>query len=121
MLIGLDVPFNECLKKVLSESTFSGRFKERTMNAKVFSQRFNKELTLLGFPGELDKKIKAVADTFGVTRYLANAMIFGDVLPPEEHLNNIARILEVCPKWLSGKTDKRKDSAHRELTEDACV
>ena len=80
------------------------------MNVKVFSQRFNRELALLGLPEELTEKIKAVSKVFGVTRHLANAMIFGHVLPPEEQLNHIAQILEVTPQWLSGATERRKST-----------
>ena len=80
------------------------------MNSKVFSQRFNRELSVLGFPEELTEKIKAVSKVFGVTRHLANAMIFGNLLPPEEQLNHIAQILEVCPQWLSGATERRKST-----------
>ena len=80
------------------------------MNAKVFSQRFNRELALLGFPEELTEKIKAVSKVFGVTRHLANAMIFGHVLPSEEQLNHIAQILEVTPQWLGGTTERLKST-----------
>lgn len=78
------------------------------MNSKVFSQRFNRELALLGFPEELSEKTKAVAKVFAVTRHLANAMIFGHILPNAEKLDNIAEILEVCPQWLGGATDRKK-------------
>lgn len=78
------------------------------MNSKVFSQRFNLELSILGFPEELSEKIKAVAKVFGVTRHLANAMIFGHLLPSLDQLDKIAQILEVCPQWLSGATDRKK-------------
>ena len=78
------------------------------MNSKVFSQRFNRELSLLGFPEDLSEKIKAVAKVFGVTRHLANAMIFGHMLPSVEQLDKIAKVLEVCPQWLSGATDRKK-------------
>lgn len=78
------------------------------MNSKVFSQRFNRELSLLGFPEDLSEKIKAVAKVFGVTRHLANAMIFGHMLPSAEQLDKIAKVLEVCPQWLSGATDRKK-------------
>lgn len=87
------------------------------MNSKVFSQRFNRELALLDFPEELQEKIKAVSKVFNVTRHLANAMIFGNALPPEEKLDNIARILEVCPQWLGGKTDRKKAYAWKESVE----
>ena len=80
------------------------------MNSKVFAQRFNRELSLLDFPEELTEKIKAVAKVFGVSRHLANAMIFGHMLPPDEELNRIALILEVCPEWLSGRTERRKST-----------
>ena len=80
------------------------------MNSKVFSQRFNRELASLDFPEELTEKIKAVAKVFGVSRHMANAMIFGHILPPEEQLNKIAQIFEVCPEWLSGKTERRKST-----------
>lgn len=80
------------------------------MNSKVFSQRFNRELAVLGFPEELTEKIKAVSKVFGVTRHLANAMIFGHILPAEEQLNKIAQILEVCPQWLGGATERRKST-----------
>lgn len=78
------------------------------MSSKVFSQRFNRELSLLDFPEELTEKIKAVAKVFGVTRHMANAMIFGQLTPNDEQLNKISQILEVCPEWLSGRTERRK-------------
>lgn len=90
------------------------------MNTKTFSQRFNREIALLGFPDELSEKIKAVAKVFGVTRHLANAMIFGHVLPSKEQLNHIAEILEVCPNWLGGATERKKayPTAKEKETED---
>lgn len=88
------------------------------MNSKVFSQRFNRELSLLGFPEDLLDKTKAVAKVFSVTRHLANAMIFGHVLPSLEQLDKIAEILEVCPKWLSGQTDRKKAYPGREAIEE---
>lgn len=78
------------------------------MNSKTFSQRFNRELSLLGFPDDLTEKTKAVAKVFGVSRHLANSMLFGYSLPNIEQLNRIAEILEVCPAWLSGQTERRK-------------
>ena len=80
------------------------------MSSKVFAQRFNRELSTLDFPEELTEKIKAVAKVFGVTRHMANSLIFGQILPAEELLNNIAQILEVCPEWLSGQTERRKST-----------
>lgn len=88
------------------------------MNSKVFSQRFNRELSLLGFPEELSEKIKAVAKVFGVTRHLANGMIFGQALPSVKDLDKIAEVLEVCPHWLSGATDKKKAYVGKEETEE---
>lgn len=87
------------------------------MNSKVFSQRFNRELSLLGFPEELAEKTKAVSKVFGVTRHLANAMIFGHLLPNSEQLDKIAEVLEVCPQWLSGTTDRKKAYPGKEITE----
>ncbi len=87
------------------------------MNSKIFSQRFNRELLVLGLPDDLNEKTKAVAKVFGVTRHLANAMIFGHVLPSNEQLDKIAAILEVCPQWLSGATDRKKAYPARETTE----
>jgi hypothetical protein len=87
------------------------------MNSKVFSQRFNRELAALGFPEDLTEKTKAVSKVFGVTRHLANSMIFGHVLPEQDQLSKIAEILEVCPKWLSGATDRKKAYTGKE-TED---
>lgn len=80
------------------------------MNSKVFAQRFNRELASLDFPEELTEKIKAVAKVFDVSRHMANAMIFGQIAPSEEQLNAIAQTLEVCPDWLSGKTERRKST-----------
>lgn len=87
------------------------------MNSKVFSQRFNRELSVLGFPDELAEKTKAVAKVFGVTRHLANAMIFGHILPIPDQLDKIAEILEVCPQWLGGKTDRKKAYPNRETVD----
>ena len=60
------------------------------MNSKTFSQRFNRELSLIGFPDDLNEKTKAVAKVFGVSRHLANAMLFGYSLPSIEQLDKIA-------------------------------
>lgn len=84
------------------------------MNNKLFSQRFNRELSMLGFPEELAEKTKAVSKVFGVTRHLANAMLFGHLLPSNEQLDKIAEVLEICPEWLSGETDKKKAYQCRE-------
>ena len=87
------------------------------MNSKVFSQRFNRELATLGFPEELTEKIKAVSKVFDISRHLANSFIFGHLLPEHEQLDKIASILEVCPQWLSGATDKKKTYTVREVAE----
>ncbi|HAF87026.1 MAG TPA: hypothetical protein DCG13_00520 [Legionellales bacterium] len=84
------------------------------MNCKTFSQRFNRELTLSGFPEKPSEKTAAIVKVFKVKRHLANGMIFGELLPSEEQLDNIAAILEVCPKWLGGKTDKKKGYSNRD-------
>lgn len=88
------------------------------MNRKVFSQRFNRELALLDFPEDLAEKIKAVAKVFDVSRHLANALIFGHMLPENGQLDKIAKILEVCPQWLGGMTDRKKPYPSREVSED---
>jgi hypothetical protein len=85
------------------------------MNSKVFSQRFNRELALLGFPEELTEKTKAVSKVFKVTRHLANSFIFGYMLPNSNQLNEIAAILEVCPEWLGGTTNRKKAYAGKEM------
>lgn len=87
------------------------------MNSKVFSQRFNRELSSLGFPEDINEKVKAISKVFGVTRHLANSMIFGHTLPPHEQLDKIAEILEVCPQWLSGISDRKKAYPGRETEE----
>ncbi|MFI4962560.1 MAG: hypothetical protein ACHP6H_01740 [Legionellales bacterium] len=87
------------------------------MNSKMFSQRFNRELSALGFPDELTEKTKAVSKVFGVTRHLANSMIFGHALPDMAKLDTIAQILEVCPQWLGGATDRKKAYPERETAD----
>lgn len=87
------------------------------MNSKVFSQRFNRELSMLGFPEDLTEKIKAVSKVFGISRHLANSLIFGHLLPEKEQLHKIAAILEVCPQWLSGATDRKKAYQSVEVAE----
>ena len=89
------------------------------MNSKVFSQRFNRELALLGFPDDVNEKTKAVAKVFGLTRHLANAMLFGHVLPSPQQIDKIAEILEVCPQWLSGNSNRKKAYQTKEATEKA--
>ncbi|MBI2785538.1 MAG: hypothetical protein HYX60_04200 [Legionella longbeachae] len=87
------------------------------MNSKVFSQRFNRELAALGFPEDLTEKIKAVSKVFSVSRHLANSLIFGHILPETTQLDKIAEILEVCPQWLSGATDRKKTYPSREVAD----
>ena len=89
------------------------------MNCKTFSQRFNRELLGMYLPEELNEKTKAVVKVFGVTRHLAHAMLFGQQMPSEEVLEKIAEILEVCPRWLSGESEKRKTYLEREKLDSA--
>lgn len=77
-------------------------------NSKVFYERFNRELSLLGLPEDKNEKTKAIAKVFNVTRHLANEMIFGRLPASQEQLNRIAEVLEVCPRWLGGASDKKK-------------
>lgn len=84
------------------------------MDTKVFSERFNRELTSLDLPDESADKIKAVSKVFDISRHLANALILGHLLPSEEQLDRIADVLEVCPQWLSGNSDKKKAYARQE-------
>lgn len=88
------------------------------MNSKVFSQRFNREIALMGLPEDLNEKTKAVSKVFGVTRHLANAMIFGHAVLNESQLDKIAQTLEVCPMWLSGQTERRKAYPGKEVAEE---
>jgi hypothetical protein len=44
-------------------------------------------------------------------------MIFGHVLPDTERLDKIAEILEVCPQWLGGATDRKKAYTGRETAD----
>lgn len=85
------------------------------MNLKLFAQRFNRELALLDFPDELHEKIKAISKVFNINRHTANGLIFGNLLPTPELLDKIALVLEVCPLWLSGQTDKKKSYIQRIL------
>ena len=87
------------------------------MNSKVFSQRFNRELASLGFPEDLVEKTKAVAKVFDITRHLANSLIFGHASPNKEQLDKISEVLEVCPQWLSGATDRRKAYTGKETAD----
>jgi hypothetical protein len=84
------------------------------MNSKVFSERFNQQLILMDLPEDSSEKIKAVSKVFDISRHLANAIILGHMLPPEADLDRIAETLEVCPLWLSGKSDKKKAYTSRE-------
>jgi hypothetical protein len=86
---------------------------------KTFSQRFNQELSQLGFPEDVTEKKNAVHVVFGVTRSMANAMIFGHTLPTNEQMYEIAKILEVCPQWLSGASDRKKAFSGKETSEKA--
>ena len=63
---------------------------------------------LLDLPEDLHEKTTAVAKVFSITRHAANAMIFGQMLPTNEQLDRIAKILDVCPLWLSGRTQLKK-------------
>ncbi len=83
------------------------------MNSKLFSQRFNRELALIGFPEELAEKMKAITKVFQVNQHTATNLIFGHALPSPQLLDRIASILEICPQWLSGQTDKKR-TYHRE-------
>mgnify|MGYP003125663431 CR=1 FL=1 len=87
------------------------------MNSKIFSQRFNRELSTLGLPDDLNEKIKAISKVFSVTQHLAHAMIFGQTSPSPETLDRIAQIFEVCPRWLSGETSRRKAYPERVTAE----
>ena len=84
------------------------------MNSKIFTERFNRELALSGFPDDFSEKTKAVCKVFGVNAHLAHAMIFGHLLPSQTQLNHIAEVLEVCPQWLCGQSDRKKAYSGKE-------
>lgn len=88
------------------------------MNSKEFSLRFNRELSLSGFPEDVTEKTRAIVKVFKVTQHMAHSMIFGLAMPSTEQLNHIARILEVCPKWLSGMTDRKKAWSGKDLIDE---
>jgi hypothetical protein len=87
------------------------------MTHKIFSERFNRELSLLDLPEESADKIKAVAIVFNIKRHQANALILGHLSPSAEELEKIAEVLDVCPQWLAGKTEKKKSYSRRESAE----
>jgi len=78
------------------------------MNAKLFSQRFNREIACFGLPDDLAEKTKGIARVFGMSRHMAHSLLFGYNMPDDEWLDKIASTLEICPMWLSGRTNKRK-------------
>lgn len=87
------------------------------MKKKVFSQRFNRELTALDFPDELSEKIKAISKVFGVNLHESSSFIFGHLLPNNTQMNKIAEILDVCPQWLGGEVVRKKAYPGREVAE----
>lgn len=89
------------------------------MNSKVFSQRFNSEIAQWELPDDTNDKIQAVAKVFGVTRHLARAMMYNNLLPARDQLDRIAKVLEVCPLWLGGETNRKKAYTGNESMESA--
>ena len=93
------------------------------MNHKTFCLRFNRELSQLGFPEEANERKEAVHKVFSVSRQSANALVFGNQLPADEDenavVNKIAMVLEVCPQWLVGVSNKRKVYSSKEAAESA--
>ena len=85
------------------------------MNGKVFTQRFNRELAALDFPTDIKEKVIAVNKVFGLKKQIANDMIFGYIFPTSNQLLHIARILDVCPAWLCGDTERKRTFPEKEL------
>ena len=75
------------------------------MNIKIFTERFNRELAMSGFPDDFSEKTKAVSKVFGVNAHLAHAMIFGHMCPSQEQLHRIAEILEAETERLTWKNE----------------
>ncbi len=87
------------------------------MTNKTFAERFNRELAQFGLPEEKNEKLRAMAKVFKISGYLANEFILGHSIPTDEQLEKIASVLDVCPQWLCGKTEKKKSVSRREVTE----
>lgn len=74
---------------------------------KKFLERFNKELDAIGLPETRSERIEALAKLVHISKFKAEAILDGAMLPEEPLLSVLAGELEVNADWLIGKDDSK--------------
>lgn len=79
------------------------------MSNKAFSERLNKELDNIGIPPRHDERVAAFARLLKLTKFKAESLLYGSLVPDYNILNLIASELEVNADWLIGKSKERNN------------
>ena len=75
------------------------------MSYRKFSERLNQALDDIEVPEEHDERVEALTKLVNMTRFKADALITGKLIPDPICLSSLAQQLEVEPEWLLGKID----------------
>lgn len=75
------------------------------MSNRMFSERLNQALDEIEAPEELEERVDALSKLIHITKFKADALISGKLMPDPICLNLLAEQLEVDPEWLLGKID----------------
>ena len=74
---------------------------------KVFSERLNKELDVIGAPSQNSERVHALAKLLKIQKFKAEALLNGNIMPDTGTLAMLTQEFEVNGDWLLGKSDQR--------------
>ncbi len=78
------------------------------MSNKLFSERLNNELDIIGVPSRNEQRIDAFAKLVKIPRFKAECLLTGKTMPESTLLSVLAQELEVSVAWLTGESDHRQ-------------
>lgn len=70
------------------------------MSNKQFAERLNQKLDEIGLPSLDSERIQALAKMLHLSRFKAESLVHGTVLPDHLLLQMLSKELEVNPEWL---------------------
>ena len=77
------------------------------MNNKVFSERLNRELDIIGVPQHNTERVEVFSKLMKIPRFKAGALLNGSFPPDPNLLESLANELEVSVEWLRGDTTRK--------------
>lgn len=78
------------------------------MSYKLFRERLEEGLNIIGLPKSYEERVRAFSKVFGLSRHTSSSILNGIIIPDNQTLQIIAEELDVTTDWLLGKSNTKK-------------